>query len=218
MEQNPFAPKFKDLPQSLPVFPLRSAFLLPTGQLPLNIFEPRYVQMVEDALSSNRMIGMIQPADDADTPKLSKTGCAGKITEFNEVGDGRFLITLSGVYRFDVIEELESTRLYRMVQPDWAPYENDASEDRCIDINRDKLKSLLKNYFKQQSMECDWSAFDGTPDGHLITCLSMVCPLESTEKQALLEAPCCKTRANLFMGMLEMAVKSDGASASSHRH
>ena len=218
MEQNPFAPEFGDLPESLPVFPLASAFLLPNGQLPLNIFEPRYVQMVEDALAGNRMIGMIQPVDEANNPKLQRTGCAGKIIEFSETGDGRYLITLSGAYRFDVAEELDSARLYRVVKPDWNPYETDSKAHRSLDLNREKLKDLLKTYFQKHEMNCDWSAFDDAPDGKLIACLSMVCPFEATEKQALLEAPCCKTRASLFMSMLEMAVQSGAAPISSHHH
>lgn len=210
MEQNPFAPKFEDLPETLPVFPLMSAFLLPTGQLPLNIFEPRYLQMVEDAMKTGRMIGMIQPADDAETPALAKTGCCGKIIDFSETEDGRYLITLAGVYRFNVARELETPKMYRVVQPDWAPYESDQKAHKCLDLNRDHLKELVRSYFTSEGMDCDWKAFDDAPDGRLITCLSMVCPFEAKEKQALLEAACCKTRAELFLGMLEMAVKSQG--------
>ena len=208
MDLNPFAPDIKDLPDTLAVFPLQSAFLLPTGTLPLNIFEPRYIQMIDDAMKSNRMIGMIQPDNSDEKPALKKTGCCGKITEFIETEDGRYEISLAGVYRFDIIQELETTKLYRCVQPDWSPYENDKKAHHCLDLNRDHLKTLLKTYFDHQGMDCDWNAVDSAPDGKLITCLSMVCPFESKEKQALLEAPCCKTRAELFMGMLEMAVKS----------
>jgi hypothetical protein len=210
MELNPFAPPHEDLPETLPVFPLRSAFLLPTGQLPLNIFEPRYLKMVDDALSGHRMIGMIQPADDSEKPALVKTGCAGKIIEFSQTPDGRYLITLAGVFRFNIIQEMDTPKPYRMVQPDWGAYSGDQKAHHCLDLNRDHLKSLLKTYFTNEGMECDWSAVDGSPDGKLITCLSMVCPFEAKEKQALLEAPCCKTRAELFIGMLEMAVKTQG--------
>ena len=208
MEQNPFAPEFKDLPDTLPVFPLKSAFLLPTGQLPLNIFEPRYLQMIEDALKNARMIGMIQPANEDEKPALVKTGCAGKIIEFSETSDGRYLITLAGSYRFNVYEEMDTSKLYRIVKPDWTPYESDHKAHRCLDLNRERLKALLKEYFTNEGMDCDWAAVDGAPDGKLITCLSMVCPFEAKEKQALLEAPCCKTRAELFLGMLEMAVNA----------
>lgn len=211
MEQNPFAPDFKDLPETLPVFPLSSAFLLPSGQLPLNIFEPRYLQMVEDALSGNRIIGMIQPQGDhkdEEKPALVKTGCAGKITEFTETQDGRYLITLAGVYRYHIAEEMSTDKLYRIVKADWSKYENDSKAFSCLDLDRQKLKALLKDYFQQHEMDCSWKAIDDAPDGKLITCLSMICPFEQKEKQALLEAACCKTRAELFMGMLEMAVRS----------
>ena len=221
MEQNPFAPKFEDLPQSLPVFPLSSALLLPLGQLPLNIFEPRYVQMVEDAMATNRMIGMVQPKsgqDGNDHPTLQKTGCAGKIIEFSEAPDGRFLITLSGVYRYDIVEELATTKDYRIIKPDWHPYKTDFTRYKTLDLDRKKLKDLMKNYFEQNTMDCDWYAFDNAPDGKLITCLSMICPFEPAEKQVLLEASCGKTRADLFMGMLEIAVQSGKAPVSREHH
>ena len=211
MEQNPFAPDFKNLPETLPVFPLSEAFLLPSGQLPLNIFEPRYLQMVEDALSGNRMIGMIQPEEgqqDEEKPALVKTGCAGKITEFTETQDGRYLISLAGVYRFNIADEMSIDKLYRIVKPDWSTYENDFKAFSCLGLDREKLKTLLKDYFQQHEMDCSWKAVDDAPDGKLITCLSMICPFEQKEKQALLEAACCKTRAELFMCMLEMAVHS----------
>lgn len=211
MERNPFAPDFGDLPDSLPVFPLGGAFLLPSGQLPLNIFEPRYLQMVQNAMAGNRLIGMIQPATnagDGEPPALAKTGCAGKIIEFSETSDGRYIINISGTYRFDIIEELATPGPYRTVKPDWAPYERDCTAHRCLDLDREKLKTLLHDYFGQHDMDCDWGAVDEATDGRLITCLSMVCPFEASERQALLEAACCRTRARLFMSMLEIAVRS----------
>jgi len=221
MEHNPFAPEFKDLPETLSVFPLGSAFLLPSGQLPLNIFEPRYVQMVNDALSGNRMIGMILPRQgdkNAENPALEKTGCAGKIIEFSETDDGRYLITLSGAFRFNVAEELSASTLYRVVKPDWGPYETDSKAFSCLGLDREKLKALLKDYFEQHEMDCSWKAVDNAPDGKLITCLSMICPFEHQEKQALLEAPCCKTRAEMFMSMLEIAVSSGKAPLPNNCH
>ena len=137
MEQNPYAPEFDKLPDELPVFPLSSAFLLPSGSLPLNIFEPRYKQMIEDAMAGNRLIGMIQPQEEtAEIPALHKTGCAGKIIEFNETPDGRYLIKLSGVYRFDVLAENKTSKLYRTVKPDWAPYKDDIKAFKCLNLNR----------------------------------------------------------------------------------
>jgi Lon protease-like protein len=207
MEQNPYAPEFDKLPDELPVFPLSSAFLLPSGSLPLNIFEPRYKQMIEDAMAGNRLIGMIQPQEEtAEIPALHKTGCAGKIIEFNETPDGRYLIKLSGVYRFDVLAENKTSKLYRTVKPDWAPYKDDIKAFKCLNLNRDQLTNMLKAYFEKQGMDCNWGTVDGIPDGKLITCLSMVCPFNAAEKQALLEAPCCKTRAEMFMTLLELAL------------
>lgn len=219
MEQNPFAPAFSELPQTLPVFPLTSALLLPGGQLPLNIFEPRYLQMVEDALSTNRMIGMIMPKagqGDVEKPALEKTGCCGKIIDFSESADGRYLITLSGVYRYNIAEELETPKKYRIVKPDWSAYEGDHTRKTCLDIDREELKQLLKDYFKIHGMDCDWQKVDTAGDEKLITCLSMVCPFDPQEKQALLEAQCCKTRKDLFLKMLEFTVKTDHAC--SHKH
>jgi len=209
MEQNPFAPVFEDLPEILAVFPLEAAFLLPTGHLPLNVFEPRYVQMVEDALRASRMIGMIQPRIGVccdGKPALYTTGCAGKIIEFTENSDGRYTIKLAGLYRFDIIEELVTPKLYRMVKPDWTAYRGDSRAFQCLDLDRVHLKTLLKAYFEKHEMACDWKAVEGVPDGKLITCLSMVCPFDVAEKQALLEAQCCRTRAELFMAMLEIAL------------
>ena len=220
-ENNPFAPEFKTLPESLAIFPLSSAFVLPSGQLPLNIFEPRYIQMIDDAMRGNRLIGMILPKADqgsAKVPALEKTGCAGKIVDFSETGDGRYLITLSGVYRFDVAEELTTSKMYRMVQPDWAPYENDIKASGCLGLNREKLMPLLKDFFKQHKMECSWEAIEDATDGKLITCLSMICPLEHQERQALIEAKNCKSRAELFMGILEIAVSSGKAPLNIQRH
>lgn len=213
MHRNPFAPDFKDLPDMLPIFPLRGVLLLPSGQLPLNIFEPRYVAMIEDALAGNRMIGMVQPQGpevekiEDDTPVFA-AGCAGKITEFSETGDGRFLVTLTGISRFDISEELLVERGYRRARPSWKAYKDDLDPKHCLDLDRARLRALLEQYFVKEGMDCDWGAIDEAPDGRLITCLSMVCPFDAREKQALLEAKCCKTRAEMFMTMLDMAVRS----------
>ncbi len=215
MEKNPFAPDFKDLPETLPVFPLPGVLLLPTGSLPLNIFEKRYLSMVEDAMASpHRMIGMIQPRDE--TESLYDVGCAGKITEFRETGDGRFLITLNGICRFRIVGEVPSKTLYRQARMDWSPYGADLTMPTCLDIDREKLNSLLQTYFSHQDMNCDWEAIKKAPDSRLLTCLAMVCPFEAKEKQALLEAPCCKSRAETFIAMLEMAVKARQECKSCH--
>lgn len=208
MEQNPFAPEFEKLPELLPLFPLSSAFLLPMGHLPLNIFEPRYMRMVEDALAGNRMIGIIQPLGDTsgrDASELHRTGCAGKIVEFSETADGRYLIKLAGLYRFNIESEIAASVPYRVARADWQPFREDGKAFKCLNLDRERLNVLLRAYFSRQQMSCDWKAVDGAPDGKLITCLAMICPFDPGERQALLEAACCRTRADLFMRMLEIA-------------
>ena len=208
MGRNPFAPEFRDLPAILPVFPLPGVLLLPSGQLPLNIFEPRYLKMTEDALKGSRLIGMIQPREKG---ALYDIGCAGKIIDFTETPDGRYLITLNGVCRFKIGQELEVATPYRQVRPDWSPFEEDLENVDCLNLDRKKLVTLLQSYFPTQGMECEWGKIESATDGKLITCLSMICPFDAKEKQTLLEAPCCRTRANTFMTMLEMAVASGKA-------
>lgn len=220
MNHNPYAPAFSDLPQALPIFPLTGVLLLPCGNLPLNIFEKRYLAMVDDALAGDRMIGMIQPRDPkietiTDNTPVFKTGCAGKITEFNETGNGRYLIKLTGISRFDINSEIPVNRGYRRVKPEWTAYKSDL-EEISVDMDRNKLKSLLRKYFDNEGMTCDWDAIEDTPDGKLITCLSMVCPLDPSEKQALLEAKCNNTRAKMFITLLEMAVCGDKLCKSQH--
>lgn len=213
MSKNAYAPSFEDLPESIPVFPLMGVLLLPNGQLPLNIFEQRYLDMVDAALSSHRLIGMIQPGNPTpqgtiENASLTKVGCAGKIVDFSETSDGRYLITLSGVCRFKVNEELSAMTSYRQVKPDWYTYKKDLESQGSIDLDRDRLNELLSNYFDKEGLDCDWSMVEKAADEKLITCLSMICPFEPQEKQALLEASCCNKRSELFMTMLEMAVKS----------
>ncbi len=211
------------LPTALPVFPLNGVLLLPGGQLPLNIFEPRYIAMVEDALKSDRLIGMIQPrqgndAFDAedDTP-LFDIGCAGRVTAFEETDDGRYLITLTGLCRFKVVQELPvSAGGYRAVETDWRDFSADMSQAACLDLDREKLNTLLQSYFDIQGISCDWDAVDNAPDQKLITCLSMICPFDASEKQALLEAGCCRRRAEMFMTMLEMAVCAQSGAKKCH--
>jgi uncharacterized protein len=207
MDRNPYAPTFDKLPETLAIFPLPGVLLLPTGHLPLNIFEPRYLKMIEDAMAGSRMIGMVQPKSTHELkPHIYETGCAGKITEFEETKDGRYLITLTGICRFKTAQELDAATPYRQIKPDWRPFEKDIDVTGCLNIDRKKLHDLLQTYFADQGLNCDWGIIEQATDGKLITCLSMICPFDAKEKQALLEAPCCKTRADTFMTMLEMAV------------
>jgi hypothetical protein len=200
------------LPDILPIFPLNGVLLLPGGRLPLNIFEPRYLAMIDMALQGGRMVGMIQPrtiprtlADD-DNVMLYETGCAGRITHFEETGDGRYVVTLQGIARFRVAAELPMQNGFRKVRPDWSPYPKDKETSDCLGISRAKLNTLLETYFSIEGLSCNWETIQDTSDNNLITCLAMICPFDASEKQALLEAPCCKERATLFMTLLEMAV------------
>ncbi len=202
------------LPQEIPVFPLTGVLLLPRGQLPLNIFEPRYRAMVEDALKSDRIIGVIQPRDfqqgmTSDKAPLFATGCAGRITAFEETEDDRYLITLTGVSRFHMTSEMGLQRGYRRACVNWSSFTDDLHSHDCLGIDRAHLKGLLRSYFDIEGLSCSWDSIDGASDDKLITALSMICPLDPGEKQALLEAACCRTRAKMFMTMLEMAVHND---------
>jgi Lon protease-like protein len=215
MNQNPFAPAFEALPETLPIFPLPGVLLLPTGQLPLNIFEPRYLAMTSAALGAHRMIGMIQPRNAAGAiagqADIYDVGCAGKIIDFTETPDGRYLITLAGICRFKVQQELQVTTPYRQIAPDWQAYKSDLEVRDCQGLDRQRLHDNLKQYFHTQELTCDWETIKNTADNKLITCLSMICPFAPQEKQALLEAKCCNERAKTFMTMLEMAVHDQKA-------
>lgn len=201
----------KDLPAEIPLFPLTGVLLLPRGELPLNIFEPRYIDMIDDALCSNRLIGIIQPRD-ADVKSCCgdcetyDVGCAGRITEYSETEDGRYIVTLRGLARFRVTSELPKDKTYRRAQIDWSSFEGDLQHVDCLAIDRTNLKCKLKSYFDQQNMQCCWESIEKTPDQKLMAMLAMVCPLLPSEKQALLEIQDCKKRAEMFMSMLTMAI------------
>ena len=205
---------FAGLPTELPVFPLYGVLLLPGGKLPLNIFEPRYLDMINDAMASNRLIGMIQPkggidSEAADDSELYEIGCAGKIISFEELDDGRILVNLSGVSRFRCDEELKLGKSYRSFKVSWAEFENDFYIPAKIDLDRDSLKCLLSKYFDHEGLSCSDDAIDEACDEKIVTCLSMICPLEATEKQALLEAGSFKERADMVLTMLDLAVRGN---------
>ncbi len=212
MSSNPFTPAFQDLPGEMAIFPLDGVVLLPKGDLPLNIFEPQYLSMIDDALKGSRMIGIIQPFGGQlgkNGDAIFRTGCAGRITQFSETDDGRYSVTLRGVCRFNVLKELPHTASgYRMVKPSWNPFEHDMDTNHCVEIDRKNLCGLLRKYFELQGITLEWPLLhDIENDEILMTMLAMICPFTSSEKQALLEAPCCNTRANLFMSLLEMSVQ-----------
>jgi len=196
------------LPGIIPVFPLPEVLLLPRGRLPLNIFEPRYLAMVDDALAEHRLIGMIQPclADRrVAAPALYGTGCAGRIADLEETDDGRYLIALIGVCRFRVAEELPRKDGYRRVRADWSDYTGDLCPCEDARLDRTRLLAALRRYFDSQGINADWDAVESAPDERLVTCLAMICPFGASEKQALLEAPDVPTRADMLTTLVEMA-------------
>jgi len=197
------------LPTEFPVFPLGGALLLPQGKLPLNIFEPRYRAMVEDALASGRVIGMVQPDENRPLtpsgPALYKVGCLGRLSSFSETDDGRYLVTLTGMVRFAISVELEMQRGYRRVRADLARFRDDLSEKPAgTDISRDALTRALRLYFGARGFDANWDAINEMPDDALVVTLAMVCPFDPVEKQALLEAPKLADRANTLLTLLQM--------------
>lgn len=202
-----FDPQFENLPATIPVFPLPEVLLLPGGMLPLNIFEPRYLAMVQAALQTDRMIGMVQPLSPegvAGNPALYDTGCAGRISRFEETPDGRLLISLKGICRFDIAEELALRDGYRCVVADWSRYGHDLESRMRLCLNRNRLFPALRCYFKQHGIEADWETLGEAPDERLVTCLSMICPFGASEKQALLQAPDLDARAEILTTLIEM--------------
>ena len=207
-----------ELPKAIAVFPLTGVLLLPQTRLPLNIFEPRYLAMVDAAMAGSRLIGMIQPRiageDMAVRPALCKVGCVGRIVEYAETDDGHYLITLLGIARFGVEEEVENGTPYRQVVANYAPYAVDLGTDHPVSIGRKKLIEVLKPYLADREMETDWRAIDEAPVDALINALSMMCPFDPAEKQALLEAPGVDERAETLIALLKMANAAPAAPTS----
>ena len=221
MSPNPFDPTFDQLPEIVPIFPLTGVLLLPRGKLPLNVFEPRYLAMTEDALSGNRMIGIIQPSDPlsrASVPPVYPIGCAGRITSFSETDDGRYLITLTGVCRFETARELPIVRGYRRVDVSWERFAADLEESGPALFDRARLVEGLKTYFKIQGISANWDAIDSTPDERLVTSLAMICPFEPSEKQALLECGSLSERASMMVAIIEMSVLDKRGGDTMARH
>lgn len=199
------------LPEIIPVFPLAQAILLPRGRLPLNVFEPRYLEMTDNALSTHRHIGMIQPVGTGAVPALHTVGCVGRLTSWEETEDGRFHITLTGVCRFRVSEETPSGKMYRTVRADYSPYADDLEPcETEPEIDRPALFAQLKRYLAGQKLEADWTAIAKTPAEPLVNSLSMICPFGAAEKQALIEAKTLDDRAAMLMALIEMAAAGSG--------
>jgi Lon protease-like protein len=202
-----------DLPDTIPVFPLDGAVVLPRAQLPLNIFEPRYLAMTDAALGRrDRLIGMIQTAggDQSDAPRLAGTGCAGKIVSFSETGDGRYLISLAGICRFAVAEELASDTPYRMVRADWSPYAGDFAPPSNAVFDREGFEAVLKQFFTARDLAADWDSIHAAPLEPLVNQLAIGCPFAPAEKQALLEAETVQKRLEVLIALMRMEAASGG--------
>lgn len=206
---SPFMQSFDQLPNTLPIFPLPNALLVPGGRLPLNIFEPRYLNMVADAMKHDCLIGMIQPKPepttirDASTPSIYEIGCAGRITDYSETEDGRLEIVLSGLCRFAVKEEISSTRGYRVVMPDWGPFSDDykliTEPPKSV---TDAFTNALRSFLNGHDMPADWDLFSKLSTASLVSSLMNVLPIETAERQMLLEADTLEGRVRAFTAIL----------------
>ena len=199
-----------DLPETVPVFPLPGALLLPRGQMPLNIFEPRYLEMIDDAFrDGHRLIGMIQPdvahSSKTEKPVLFRVGCAGRITQLAETGDGRYILELTGVARFKIVEELTVLTGYRQCKVDFYSFADDFTARKGEDdVDRDAVLEALTDFLKVNDLKVDWDGVENAPNEALVNALAMMSPYGPAEKQALLEAPDLKTRAEILVAVTEM--------------
>jgi len=199
-----------DLPDTIPVFPLPGALLLPRSRLPLHLFEPRYLAMLDDVLkTSSRLIGMVQSYDaPGGGGKLHVIGCAGKVTAFSETEDGRYMITLSGASRFRITQEIEGFTPYRRCDVSWQGFDRDLGPvEKDESFNRDAFMDALGRYLVDQGLSTDWESLGEAEDELLINSLSMLCPFEPEDKQALLEAPSLTTRRETLMTLIEFALR-----------
>lgn len=206
-----------DLPEVIPVFPLPGALLLPHARLPLNIFEPRYLAMLDDALrSDHRLIGMVQPFEDsAPQPRLHSIGCAGRVTSLSETDDGRYLIALSGVSRFRIAGEIEGFAPYRRVRAAWGDFAHDLrpsapKAEGVAEFCRKDFMDLLRRYFASCKLACDWESLRRAEPELLVNSLAMMCPFSVEEKQALLEAPRLSDRTETLMALMRFALLPGG--------
>lgn len=206
---NAFYRNAGDLPEQMPVFPLAGALLLPGGRMPLNIFEPRYLQMIDDAMASDRLVGVIQPSldgrlkDDGE-PRLCEVGCIGRVTSLMETGDGRYLISLHGVARFRVVSELAAQRPYRRCAA--LVFVGDLADDNGAEVDREALLRTFRAYLDANNLEADWTSISRAENATLVNALSMMAPYGPAEKQALLEAPDFRSRADTLIAITEMAL------------
>ena len=204
MSKGTFVASFADLPTSMPIFPLPGAVLMPHAELPLNVFEPRYLNMVDDVLGSHRMIGMIQPDENAGSDEaICQVGCAGRITQFRETRDGRYEMVLSGVCRFEVNDELPTTRGYRLVAPDWSRFACDYDHPEThLQAEQQRLMTTLEHYLETREMEADLASFQQMPVVNLVDALTMALPFTQQEKQMLLESVEPEQRLENFLALI----------------
>ncbi len=202
------------LPDTLPIFPLGGALLLPRSRLPLHIFEPRYLQMIDDVLkTTTRLIGMVQPnvVPGRDGPGLHTIGCAGRITQFSETEDGRYMVTLAGISRFRVVKEIEGFTPYRRCEVSWDGFDRDLGKDETDgDFDRSGFLGALGRYFDVRGLSADWETLKEADDELLINSLSMMLDLDAEDKQALLEAPSLSTRRETLVTLIEYALRGGG--------
>lgn len=216
MLRNPFIPKFSDLPKELPIFPLSGAVVMPGVQLPLNVFEPRYLAMVSDALKSDRLIGMLQPRPDTDfdeVPAIHQVGCVGRITSYSETNDGRIVLILTGVCRFQVAEELGMRSGYRRVRPDWERFAIDYHAAAEGLPARNTFMTSLRTYCSLRGVEVPWDDVAKMGDSDLVNLLCAHLPLDPQDKQALIETVDLGSRGQLMAGLMDMASAADGSTA-----
>lgn len=213
-----------DLPETLKIFPLRGVIMLPRSTLPLNVFEPRYLALVNDVLASDRLVGIVQPGSregDTESPEgkdvaLRGTGGAGRLTAFQETDDGRYLITLSGLARFTITGEVNTDAPYRTCTVDWNPFAGDLEQGRGEDaVDRDRLLAVLKKYLKVNKLSADWDGINNSSNELLVNTLSMISPYGPEEKQALLEAADLKTRAEVLVALAEMELAGNDTGSGS---
>ena len=206
----------RDIPEIIPVFPLPRALLLPRTELPLNIFEPRYLQMMEDVIRGDRVIGMIQPNEPEENPSkvppLYQIGCAGRVTNFAETGDGRYQVVLTGIARFRLIEEMQVSTPYRQCKVDYNVFAEDLVQGVGEDeVDREALLKTLANYLAANSIDADWSGITQAPTEALVNGLSLMSPFGTREKQALLEARDLRHRAELLVAATEITLAAGEA-------
>jgi uncharacterized protein len=211
-----------DLPASLPLFPLQGCILLPRSSLPLNIFEPRYLAMIDDVIAGDRLVGIVQPIGaEEESPQakghpLRQTGCAGRLSAFSETDDGRLLVTLTGICRFDIAGETKTAKPYRICDANFTPYAKDLVRghgQNAVDWQR--FLQVLRVYLEARKLSADWDSIQRSPTELLINTLSMISPYGPEEKQALLEAPDLKSRSELLIALAEMEIAAAGSGSSS---